>query len=688
MNGQNQRKRRKLPLYVVVLVAVAFFATAVLAGLDFILPYTHDDLAVGDVSPVHFRAHIQVENIYRTSLAREEAAAAVETQFQYDPAVTESVLADFEGFFADAGALRSEFMPILRPFEQMYEHEEDRPLPDTSRLNINLTDQQFRYLITGGSPTFAAFYTALMDLAEVELSENRTSVAEVEAGLRNQGFDEVFVEIGGIVATQFLRTNMVVNEVETERLRQVARDEADIIWYRAGETIILQGSIIQEEHYLVLVELGYIGISAEVILTGLAGSLLTVTLVFLVSLVYIRMFMGDIVFNKKRAMLLFALYMMVIILMRLMVFLPFYFTPILLFAMLVSILIDMRLSAVLTVGVSIIAVVMNPMDAMFVTYAIINGIFAAMIAQRIVVRRNMLLAAGVFILVNAITVFANYFLFAGGFGEYSLNAALFAMIGGVMTITLAYGSLPLWEGLFGVVTQNTLLELTDPNNALLRRLLIETPGTYHHALVVANLSEAACYDIGANHVLARVGAYYHDIGKMRYPHYFAENQTDFNPHDSMEPLESVEVLNSHITNGMEMAKEYKLPTIVSDFIYEHHGTSIMGFFYSKAQKDSLILKVDDKDYRYKNRIPQTPETAVVMLADTCEAAVRSVFGKGDKPVEEMEAFVKRLIKDKLDDGQLDDSSLTLKDLNTITKAFMRVFKGMHHERVPYPTKKG
>ncbi|MCL2620482.1 MAG: HDIG domain-containing protein [Defluviitaleaceae bacterium] len=687
MSTPNKRKRRKLPTYIVVLVVVAYVATLALAGLDFIMPYNHD-IGVGSISPVHFQAHRQVENIYKTNIAREEAAEAVLPQLQYDPSITAEVLADFEGFFIKTSMLRGEYMPILRPFQPVTEYGEERPLPDAHRLDAPLTPDQFRHIITGDSPTFARFYTTLMELVEIELYENRTSVAEVEQGLRGHNFDETYIAIGGILATEFLRINMVVNVAETERLRQEARDEADVIWFQMGQTIVMLGSEIDEEAYLALVELGYIGITAETIITGLAGSLLTVTLVFLISIFYIYLFKKDIVVHKKQTMLLFALYMMAVVLMRLMVVLPFYFTPIMLFAMLVSILIDMRLSAVLTVGVSLIAIVMNPMDTMFVTYAIINGIFAAMIAQRIVIRSNMLLAAGVFILVNALTVFANYFLFAGGFSDYTLTSAVLAMTGGVMTITLAYGSLPLWESLFKVVTQNTLVELTDPNNALLRRLLIETPGTYHHSLVVANLSEAACYDIGANHVLARVGAYYHDIGKMKYPHYFAENQTDFNPHDSMEPLESVEVLNSHISDGMELAREHKLPTIVSDFIFEHHGTSTMGFFLSKAQKASPILKVDDKDYRYKNRIPQRPETAVVMLADTCEAAVRSVFGRGDKSTDEMEAFVKKLIKDKLDDGQLDASSLTIKDLATITNAFMRVFKGMHHERVPYPTKKG
>ncbi|MCL2236310.1 MAG: HDIG domain-containing protein [Defluviitaleaceae bacterium] len=687
MSTPNKRKRRRLPTYIVVLTSIAYILTLALAGLDYIVPYTHDDLTVGSVSPVHFQAHRQVENFYLTNIAREEAAAAVQTLEQYDPTVTVEVLANVERFFINASMLRGEYMPILLPFDPVMDYDENRPLPDMARLGVELTNSQFSHMITGDSSTFASFYVELTDLIRASLYENRNSIADIEVGLGILNFDEEYIGIGRAVASEFLRSNMVPNEVETERLRQVARDETGIIWFQMGQTIVMQGSIIDEEAYLGLLELGYLGISAGAIITGIAGSLLTVTLVFLISIFYIYLFKKDIVVHRKQTTLLFALYMMVIVLLRLMVFLPFYFTPIMLFAMLVSILIDMRLSAVLTVGVALIALVMNPMDTMFITYAVINGIFAAMIAQRIVVRSNMLLAAGVFILVNALTVFANYFLFAGGFSEYTLMSAMLAMVGGVMTITLAYGSLPLWENMFQVVTQNTLLELTDPNNALLRRLLIETPGTYHHSLVVANLSEAACYDIGANHVLARVGAYYHDIGKMKYPQYFAENQTDFNPHDSMEPLESVEVLNSHISNGMELAKEHKLPGIVSDFIFEHHGTSTMSFFLSKAQKASPILKVDDADYRYKNRIPQSPETAVVMLADTCEAAVRSVFGKGDKSTDEMEAFVKKLIKDKLDDGQLDASKLTISDLATITRAFMRVFKGMHHERVPYPSKK-
>jgi putative nucleotidyltransferase with HDIG domain len=684
---EKQRKKRKLPLYTVVLVIAAYLASLVVAGLDYIVPDTHD-ITVGIPAPMDFRASRVVENIYQTRLNREAAAAAVEPFQQHDPEITAEILDLLQQFFITVGAARAEFLPIISPFEDMGIGGIIIRPQDFTILN----DEQFGHLMTASSPDFARFRAALTDYV-VEVLEAQIATAAALApiisraaeDLRAQDFDEIFVSIGHAVVSDILRPNLVIDEATTEALRQEAAAGAAVISFQMGQIIVREGDIIYEEAYLALIELGYIGAGAAAIFAGLAGSSLIVTIVFAISIFYIFIYKKEMVYDKKQTLMLFSLYMMTVLLIRIMVALPFYFTPIMLFAMLCAILIDTRLSVVLTLALSMLSIVIDPMNAQFITYAIINGTFAAMIAKKIVVRSNMWIAAGTFVIVNALTVLANYFLFMGNVAATTPLSALLAMVGGIMTITLTYGSLPIWESLFKVVTQNTLLELTDPNNSLVRRLLIETPGTYHHSLVVANLSEAACYDIEANHVLARVGAYYHDIGKMKYPGYFAENQTDFNPHDSLPPRTSVEVINEHVTGGLELARANKLPLPIMDFIEQHHGTSLMKIFLHKERAENPDIEIDENDFRYPHRIPQSPEVAVVMLADTCEAAVRSVFGKGDKDADDIEPFVRKLIKDKLDDGQLNASGLSIQDLETITASFMRVFKGMHHERVPYPT---
>jgi len=172
---------------------------------------------------------------------------------------------------------------------------------------------------------------------------------------------------------------------------------------------------------------------------------------------------------------------------------------------------------------------------------------------------------------------------------------------------------------------------------------------------------------------------------MKYPQYFAENQSGENPHDTLPPRTSVEVITDHVARGLELSKQHKLPQPIRDFIEQHHGTSLMKVFYFKERSAHPDEDIDENDFRYQFTIPQSPESAVVMLADTCEAAVRSKMTVEGAKIEDMDAFVRVLIKDKLEDGQLNDSGLSIKDLDSIAKAFMRVFKGMYHERVPYPS---
>jgi putative nucleotidyltransferase with HDIG domain len=214
--------------------------------------------------------------------------------------------------------------------------------------------------------------------------------------------------------------------------------------------------------------------------------------------------------------------------------------------------------------------------------------------------------------------------------------------------------------------------------------MMEAPGTYHHSLVVANLAETAAYDIGADANLTRVGGYYHDIGKLKYPQFFAENQLGVNPHDNLDPRESVQMIINHVRFGIEMAAEYKLPSAVTDFIIMHHGTTLIQFFYHKAKEQCKEGEtLNEADFRYPFVIPQNKETGILMLADTCEAAVRAMI-KEVKDFGEVEKNIRRLIRMKLDDGQLEESGLTVGDLEKIAKAFVRVFRGMYHERVKYP----
>lgn len=244
--------------------------------------------------------------------------------------------------------------------------------------------------------------------------------------------------------------------------------------------------------------------------------------------------------------------------------------------------------------------------------------------------------------------------------------------------------LKVFEWLFGSLTNFSLIELSDFNHPLLKRMILEAPGTYHHSLVVSNLSEAAADAVGANPLLTRVGAYYHDIGKMEKPEYFTENQlVGGNKHDIIEPSISRLVILNHVKEGVELAKKYKLNQQIIDFIPQHHGTSLMFFFYQKALEDAKD-DVDEENYRYPGPKPQRKETAIVLLADSVEGATRAIDEPNPVKIEEV---VRKVINNKFIDGQLDECNLTLKEIETIAQTFTRILSAMYHGRVKYPEKK-
>ena len=261
---------------------------------------------------------------------------------------------------------------------------------------------------------------------------------------------------------------------------------------------------------------------------------------------------------------------------------------------------------------------------------------------------------------------------------------------GLLSGVLAIGTLPYAEAL-GVLTPFKLSELANPGQPLLRRLLVEAPGTYHHSLMVANLSEAACQAIGADPLLARVGAYYHDIGKMKRPAFFVENQMGGeNPHDKLSPQLSALVIVSHTRDGVEMARQARLPLEIIDFIRTHHGTTLVRFFYSQAQRaaeqaGAEAIAVREQDFRYDGPLPDTRETAVVMLADSVEATVRALaHPDGDA----IDATIRRLVHERLEEGQLEQVPLTLRDIETIGATFRAILIGAYHARIVYPEPDG
>ena len=494
--------------------------------------------------------------------------------------------------------------------------------------------------------------------------------------------------MAGVILSAAVEPNLIVDEAAVEAAKEEKRAEVDEVLIRKNQKIVDEGEIITQEIYDKLVALNLVSETGlEGSLMPMLGSLVITGMLFAALYLFFRWGKGNILLKPNEIRMLFTIYMMMVLLIRILANLTiFTIVPVGLFAMLVSLLVGRRMALWLNALFCIIGCFIFNGDVQFLMYALISGTFAALIIQKTDKRSHLIPAALGMAAVDFVTTISLGFFFGEGYSAELLLQSGIGAVTGLLSMIVAVGSLPFWENMFEANTPLRLMELTNPNNELLRKLMIEAPGTYHHSLIMANLAETAVYDIGGNTALARAGAYYHDVGKLRYPQFFAENQSGHNPHDELPPEKSAKIITGHTKGGLELAERYKLPPVVRDMIVEHHGNSLVKFFYFKALKLYGAENVNEADYRYQGRIPSSRESAVVMLADTVEAAVRSMLGHG-KTMEEAEAAVKNLMKDKLDDGQLNNSGLTLNELETIRLAFLKVFHGMYHERVSYPEQK-
>jgi len=266
------------------------------------------------------------------------------------------------------------------------------------------------------------------------------------------------------------------------------------------------------------------------------------------------------------------------------------------------------------------------------------------------------------------------------------RGALAGIANGLVSASLTILLLPLAEALTQITTDLTLLELSDPSRPLLRRLSLEAPGTYAHSIAMANLVEAACNRVGGNGLLGRVGCYYHDIGKVKNPQYFVENQTrGNNPHDRLKAFQSAQIIKAHVTDGLHLAAEAGLPDAVAAFIPEHHGTTEITYFLDRAKKSGDGGGLKTSDYTYPGPKPRSTETAITMLADSVEAALRVLEDLTPTKIEEV---INHIVRTKISQGQLDEAPMTLQQLEQVKQEFVRIITGMYHNRIEYPESSG
>jgi len=676
---------------VLVLSMTALLALTVLPGPT--------PIQQGDIAPADIRSPrtTSIESAILTEQARTAAGEAVEPQYDYTPEKANAVAAQ------QVAALSRLVAPIDSAFTM--------DIADEARLALLVA--ALPGLSEPSRTTLAALTTDRWQAVRTEADRvlDATERAELRdadlALVRGTIADRI---LGGLspeehaLAAELIAPLIVPNSSFSTSLTEAARDQAAagvdpvVVPVRRGQVIVRGGDEVTPVDFELLTDLGltagetdYARLGGWVILSGLLVGLL---------LGWVWRFRPNL-WHRNNVLLLigflllFTVFAYVVTAGRSIV--PF-FIPSAAVGMLVAILLDASLATVLTAIIALIAGVVNGGSLELTAYSFLGGL-AGILAIRRGDRLQTFVQAGVVVfLVYALVV--STFTLLGAHDVTGLLQLLGASAAAAAGSTVAaLGSFAVLGNLFGILTAFQLLELGNPSQPLLRRLLMETPGTYHHSLMVGNLAERAAEAVGADPLLARVAAYYHDIGKLSNPLAYIENQGGGeNIHDRLEPEQSAQILKQHVASGIDLAYRSKLPKTLIAFIPQHHGTAVMGYFYNRAREEAAAPHggleteagrkaaeaVPEARFRHAGPKPQSREAAIIMLADGVEASVRSLTARDEATIR---AMVSRIISERVDDGQLDECELTLRDLDRIREAFVAQLLGMYHERIEYPQNK-
>ena len=483
---------------------------------------------------------------------------------------------------------------------------------------------------------------------------------------------------------QVIVPNLVVDEAATEIAKLNAQEAVKPykVTFQKGEKIVFEGEPVTRLKRDALREAGYN--VYELNWQGILSVYILVLFLTIIYLAYLKFFEKD--FLEPRYLALSS--MMTIIACSIAVLLPTGFSPYILpipaIIIISAIFLNPRIAFLLSSLTLVILTVGMQYETQFTILSIIGMITISKIKYT---RRFDLIKAGFHLgVAGVLTMMSLYFIdkcLIDVNNYLILKNCIFLFANSIISSIAALGLSPILESTFHIITPYGLAELGDHNQPLLKRLQIEAPGTYHHSLMVSTLCEAAAEAIGANPILARVGAFYHDIGKLKRPLFFVENQSYFsieNPHNTLNPRLSKMVITAHPKDGVDLAKEYGLPSIINDFILQHHGEGIAKYFYNQAVQEEGAENVKEEQFRYTGPKPNRKETAILMLADAVESAVRAMKGA---TVDQIENIIDKIIVERLNDGQLADSPLTLKDLKVIASTFSRILRGMQHNRIKY-----
>jgi len=714
MDGK-RKAVRKQRIFALVIGAVALIAAYALVAVS-VTPVKYN-FEAGEVAPATITASREVEDTVATQAAIDAARAAVEANpvYSVDENISERVRAALAAYFDSmAGipdALKEAYIytqiatygGVYSDYERSY---------DPSKVNWEdvLTSLQKQYirdtLQSPDMPDAAVYAAAAMSESDITAMHD-VVLKSVDAALEN-GISAEYVAsaldgirrdiesqytsgelayIAALPAERYLEANKVMDEQATELKADEAEDDVDHIVYQRDQTVVKEGDVVTEAQFAVLESLGVVG-GQETDYTLYISMFVYVALLLALYGIYLAQFEHELVADTRRLLMLATVVVVTTGLAVLFARLDARIVPVYLGTLLACALLSQRSALALTVFLAFLtAPICSGSAGLFSTSALttvaasVLGGAACVFALNKPMRRTSLILAGLAAgLVGAAIAAMREVIGVAAFSLTSLGvSAAYAIGSGLIAGVLTIGTLPIWEAVFQASTASKLLELSNPNHPLLKRLTLEAPGTYHHSILTANLAEAGADAVGASALLCRVGAYYHDIGKLKDPMYFGENQKGVNPHDELDPRESARIITGHVTYGLELAKKYKLPREVVSIIIQHHGSTQVKYFAHKALEAGL--EPEPALFKYPGSRPTTREAAVVMLADCVEAAVRSM---DDPTLDQIREMISKLIRDRYNDGQLDDAPLSRQDLNHIAQAFAGVYEGALHERVKYP----
>lgn len=654
---------------------VTFLALTLLTSLPYLTP--RPGLREGQVSLRDIEAPRSVVfvDLGRTEALRRAARESIEPIYRLQTDVTEQSLDLVERTVSVVARTRAATGLTRRQRADMIRRESP----------IRLSDPAITAALTLDRAGIEAAWKAAFDTVQkvmgagIRPSDLAGSQAEARVQLRSAAGGRALTLASAVVAGA-LRANRLIDEDATETLRRQAMATVEPVMTSVlrGEMIVRRGERVRSGHIRKLAALGLV--QAPLSWSRIAGMGLISLLLLLVTAAYLRQYQPDI-WAQDRLLRVWALGVILTVALARILFTRFnpYLIPTAAGTMLIAVLLRPRLALYTAAVLSLLVGFVSGGDLRLALVTFVGSTVCVYAIKRIDHRTDLIVAG---LQVGAANVLA---VLAIGLVDQLQWQDVLRDIGnalgnGLLVGIIAIGTLPYLEHLFGLVTPIKLLELSNPNHPLLRRLQIEAPGTYHHSIMVANLAEAAAEAIGADSLLVRVGAYYHDVGKIRRPVFFIENQIGVdNPHDKMSPSLSALTVQSHVRDGLDYAKEHGLPESVSAFIPQHHGRSLITYFYHQAKERGE--SVDEGSFRYEGPKPQSREAAILMLADAAEGAVRSM---GRPTPDRIEQTVRRIIRDRLEDGQLDECDLTFRELDIIASTFVRLLASMFHPRVEYP----